>query len=504
LSTARARLESPAGVRTTFTVPAATTNARRTLLASCGGTFVVTFDGAAVQMIMPALRRALHTDIRAVEWVMTAYLLVTTAAYLPAGRLGDNLGRARVWRVGLASFVVASAACMLATTLPWLVAARVAQALGAAAITANSAPLLLAAFPVEKRARALALGGVAIGLGLLLGPAAGALLAGTLSWRLLFAVAVPLGIGVALVGRGALPERRPLARPFDVAGGLLSAAGLGALVVGAASARQARAGLPPSVLLVIGLLLLVLFVAWELRRAQPLIELRLFERRSFLVGTLTALLTYAALFTATAALPFFLVDVQRRSLVQSGLLVAVIPVALALAAPLSGWATDRLGARWPCALGLFAVAAGLLVGGRLPADAGAGWTVAAMALVGAGIGAYESPNSAASLSALGSDDFGVGAATLGVARNLGMTAGAALAGTLLGRGGGVPAATAATANARADGAAELGAVHTLLLIGALGALAAALCALLRPSGNLAARVPRGATPRATESPVTGF
>src|SRR5690348_7733352 len=106
-------------------------NARRTLWASCGGTFLVTFDGAAVQMVTPRLERALHADIRAVEWTMTAYLLVTTAAYLPAGRLGDDHGCARVWRAGLVLFVAASLLCMLAPSLWLLVAARAVQALGA-------------------------------------------------------------------------------------------------------------------------------------------------------------------------------------------------------------------------------------------------------------------------------------------------------------------------------------------------------------------------------------
>src|SRR5205814_8102976 len=120
--------------------------------------------------------------------------------------------------------------------------------------------------------------------------------------------------------------------------------------------------------------------------------------------------------------------------------------------PASGWAADRLGARWPCALGLFAVAVGLVLGSRLAADASAGVCIAALALVGAGVGAYESPNSAASLSALGSADFGVGAATPGLARNLGMTVGAALAGAVLGSGS---VAASATRTARETATAHL-------------------------------------------------
>jgi EmrB/QacA subfamily drug resistance transporter len=493
LSTAGECLELGVAVRRTDTV-AATTNPARTLWASCGGTLLVTFDGSAVQMVMPALRRDLHAGIASAQWAMTAFLLVTTAAYLPAGRLGDDVGRARVWRAGLWLFVAASIACMLATSLAWLIAARVVQALGAAAITANSAPLLLAAFPAARRAHALALGSVAIGLGLLVGPAVGALLAAAATWRLLFAVAVPLGLAVAAVARHGLPDdRRAAPRSLDAGGALLSAAGLGALVVGLASGRQWGWLSPKTLALGLGgFFALVFFASRELERHEPLVELRLFARRSFSTGALSALLSYASLFTATATMPFYLVELQHRSLVGAGLFVAAVPIALALAAPASGRVADRVGSRWPCTLGLVAVAAGMFLGALLPADAGALRILVPLALAGAGLGAYEPSNSAASLSALGAGDFGIGSATLGVARNLGMTAGAALAGTLLGAsaGGDVAAATAGERAAHAANAVSLAAVHSLLAVAAALATAAAITAALRPSGTWLARAGR--------------
>lgn len=450
----------------------------RTVLASCGGTFLVTFDGAAVQMVMPALRRHFHTSIYAVQWTMTAYLLATTVAYLPTGRLGDEHDRRRVWLAGLGIFVVGSLACAVVPSLWMLIAARTLQALGAAAITANSAPLLLEAHGADERARALSMGAIAIGLGLLVGPPAGALLTSARSWRLVFIVAVPLGVACALVARGGLPSNRRRRHSGDVWGALASAAGLGAVVVGASSGRQwGWADGATLALLGGGVALLAGFALLERARREPLLRLALFARRSFASGAASALLAYAALFTVTATMPFFLVDVQERSLVQAGLLVGVVPVSLALAAPAAGRVADRFGARWVCAAGLGVVAGGLIVAVVAPARGAIAFTIVALAAVGAGLGAYESPNSAASLGALGADELGIGSATLGVVRNLGMTLGAALAGTLLGKSG--PGAVG-----HDGGPDELHAVHVALWVGAASAALGALVAALRPTRRL--------------------
>src|SRR6202000_2177454 len=111
----------------------------RTVLASAGGSFLVTFDGGAVQMVLPVLRRELHTSAGSVQWAMTAYLLVPPAAYLPTGRLGDIYGRSRIWFVGLAAFLVGSLACVAAPDLGWLGGARAPHALGGPAPPPHSA-----------------------------------------------------------------------------------------------------------------------------------------------------------------------------------------------------------------------------------------------------------------------------------------------------------------------------------------------------------------------------
>src|SRR5882762_8105224 len=166
---------------------------------------MVIFDGSAVQMTLPIIQRNLGGSIPVVQWTMTAFLLVSTSTLLPSGRAGDVLGRERVWRAGIAVFVVASILCAVAPSLFWLVAARAAQGLGAAMTTANSAPILVDAFP-RQGGRMLGLGNIALALGMVAGPPLGALLTEAWSWRLIFAVAVPIGLAIGLVSRHRLPH----------------------------------------------------------------------------------------------------------------------------------------------------------------------------------------------------------------------------------------------------------------------------------------------------------
>jgi MFS family permease len=188
-----------------------------------------------------------------------------------------------------------------------------------------------------------------------------------------------------------------------------------------------------------GVLLGVAFVAIEARQRDPLVGLSLFRERFFLSGSLAAFFSYAALFSLTITMPFFLLDTQRRGLVAAGLLVGIVPVALAGAAPLGGWVSDRVGSRGVCALGMLAVAAGLALGALLTPEAGVARIAPCLALTGLGLGLFEAPNSASALAALPDEELGSANAVLGVMRNLGMTVGAALAATLLDAGGFRPA-----------------------------------------------------------------
>jgi MFS family permease len=393
--------------------------------------FMTTFDGSAVQLALPRLGRELGVDVDEVHWVMSAFLLVSSSTLIQAGRLGDVLGRERVWRAGVLLFVLASAAAMGLPGLWWIVAARALQGLGAALATASSAAILVDAFP-GSRGKMLGLGNIAIALGLLAGPPIGALLAETASWRLIFAVAIPIGLGAWLVARRTLPaaERRPA--PLAWTSGVLSCAGLGGVVVaGSFGARWGWTAPATLVALGGGAAATAAFFVAQARSRAPLLERAHAGTPMFLSGLTATFLGYAALFTVTISMPFLLLVAQQRPPVVAGLLIGVVPLALSLVAPLAGAATDRIGSRWICTAALATVGVALVVLAAGGLDAGTARIAIGLGLIGAGLGGFEAPNDVDVLGRLPADRLSAGTALINAARNIGMTLGTAAGGTLI-------------------------------------------------------------------------
>jgi EmrB/QacA subfamily drug resistance transporter len=451
------------------------------LLCVAGGSFMTIFDGAAVQMTLPVIQRSIDGSIQEVEWTMTAFLLVSTSTLLFAGRAGDILGRDRVWRAGIFVFVVASALCAFAPSLWWLVAARAFQGLGASLTTANSAPILVDAFP-SQGGRLLGLGNIALALGMVSGPPLGALLAGLGSWRLIFAVAIPVGTAVLFASRRTVPVSLRSHERLEPWSAIFSVLGLGLVLVGATFGRR-WGWLSPRTLfpLVAGAGFALAFVVREAHASHPLVDLSLLKQRMFVSGLLCAFFGFGALFIALAVLPYLLVVAQGRHLAEAGVLVGMLPLVLSIVAPVAGALTDRVGSRSICAVSLLAMAAAfvvILLGGS---DVGAGRIIWALALAGAGLGGFEAPNDVDVLRSLPRHRLGAGTAMIGAVRNLGMTFGVAGGATLLDYatvvGRGDPATRTATGASWALAAAAVSA--------GLGAL----CALLRPAGPVAVRRP---------------
>ncbi len=221
--------------------------------------------------------------------------------------------------------------------------------------------------------------------------------------------------------------------PADLPGTLTSALGLAALLVGGTfGARWRWISVPTLATLCVGGALVTGFFFIERHSERPLLSLGLLRQRTFVARSISALFGYGSLFTIVVALPYFLVDGQKRSLVAAGLLVGVVSLSLMAVAPFAGAATDRIGSRPIACGGLLAVAAGLILA-SFAGSSGSVWLiVGAMALCGAGLGAFEGPNSAGALGALDEKDLGIGTAMMGLLRNLGMTFGAARAATLIG------------------------------------------------------------------------
>lgn len=397
------------------------------------GTILAPLDSSIVNIALPSIAAEFGQRLAAVGWVTTAYLLTVAVLLLSMGRLGDVWGLRRLYVAGLAGFGVGSAACLLAPSLGFLIAARVFQGIGASMVFAAGPALIAKTFPANRRGWALGYISLAVSLGLSLGPALGGLLVGTFGWSSIFALNIPLTLVAGVAAWKLLPDECPEAEPFDIPGALLAGVVLLTLLLGLGRVDEDGLFSPVVLALLAGsAAAAVLFWWWERRAASPMIDPELFRSRAFSAGIASATLAYLALLAVTFTMPFYLLRVQGLDARLAGLVLTATPIAMALIAPTAGRFSDRHGSRGLTTVGVLVLAAGLFVASLL-SQASPLWAVPlSLVLIGAGMSLFQTPNTAAVLRAIPSSRAGVGSAFIAEARNVGMAIGIALAAAIVG------------------------------------------------------------------------
>src|SRR5881392_2338892 len=254
------------------------------------GIFMATLDSSIVNISLPTIAHFFGVPLSgAVEWVIIAYLVVTAAVLLTAGRLADMIGRKPIWVAGLIIFITGSAICGAAPSLAILIAARGLQGLGGALIMAISPAMLTTAFPAHERGRALGINAVFVALGVSTGPTLGGIITTNLSWRWIFYVNVPIGIVGIVASLLILKEKMRWNRgKFDPAGAILLALGLVAITLGLSFGQEWGWNSPLLIgCLATGFIALILLYIVEKRVADPIINLSLLHNRVFLSATLS-------------------------------------------------------------------------------------------------------------------------------------------------------------------------------------------------------------------------
>jgi EmrB/QacA subfamily drug resistance transporter len=403
------------------------------LLAIGVGSFMTALDGSVANIVLPVLSQAFNSDVATVEWVVTVYLLVVSGLLLSFGRLGDLRGHKPMYVSGFLVFVLSSAMCGLAPTAAVLIICRALQALGAAMLLANAPAILTKSFPSNQRGQALGLQSTMTYLGLTVGPSLGGWLTSQLNWRAVFYINVPVGLLALWLTLRFIP-RDPAAENverFDAVGAFIFMAGLVALLLGL---NQGHAwgwmSLAILALLASAAILLGVFLFVERRVAGPMLDLSLFRARVFSASAASAVLNYICLYTVLFLLPFYLIQARGFDPAQAGLILTAQPIIMALAAPISGTLSDRIGARWISTPGMLIMAVGLFLLSRLGPQAPPGIVALGLAVVGLGTGMFVSPNTSALLGAAPLHRRGIASGILATARNVGMVLGVGLAGAI--------------------------------------------------------------------------
>lgn len=396
------------------------------VLAIAIGIAMAVLDGTVVNVALPSIVRELGTTPSAGVWVINAYQLVIVALLMPLASLGERVGYRRIYQVGIALFTLGSLACALSHTLTALIAARVIQGIGGAAIMSVNGALVRHTYPDTQLGRGVGLNGLVVSFSAAVAPSLAAGILSVGSWPWLFAVNVPFGLLNLWLALRFLPRSEQSRQPFDWTSAVLSVVMFGLFFIGSDSMIRGGAALPSAIGIVASIGAGILLVRRGRRETAPLIPIDLFRDPVFSLSVLASICAFAAFTIAFVALPFYFQTVLDLDQVETGLLMTPWPVALGLAAPLAGFLSDRVPAGALGAFGMLLLSAGLtllLFAGPETGSIGIAWR---MAICGFGFGFFQAPNNRTMLAAAPRARAGAAGGMLATARLLGMTVGATI------------------------------------------------------------------------------
>jgi EmrB/QacA subfamily drug resistance transporter len=420
--------------------PTPLTSSRRTwtLVIVSLGLFMVVLDNLVVNVALPSIHRDFGASIQALEWTVNAYVLTYAVFLLTGAALGDRLGRKRMFIAGIGLFTTASAAAALAPTVDLLIAARAVQGLGAAIATPLTLTLLAEAFPPNRRGLALGVWSGISGIAVALGPLVGGAVTDAASWHWIFWINVPVGIILVPLAAARLSESFGESRRLDLTGLTLASTGLFGIVFGLVRS-QSIGWIHPQVLgsLSVGSLLVLAFIAYELRAQAPMLPMRFFASRGFAVTNAVSLSMYFGMFGSIFFLSQFLQNVLGNTPLQAGVKLLVWTGATMVTAPLAGFFSERFGSRPFMVAGLSLQAIAL---GWLASEASLTQSYASMVipfvLAGTGMALVFAPSANAVLASVRTIEAGKASGATNAIRELGGVLGIAVLATVFTSHGG--------------------------------------------------------------------
>ena len=399
------------------------------------GTIMTVLDLTIVNIAIPTLVGGLHASIDSVQWVLTGYLLAFATVIPLTGWAAGRFGAKRVWLTALGLFLAGSVLAAAAWSIGSLIAFRVLQGSGAGLILPVGQTILAQAAGPQRMGRVMSVIGVPLLLAPVFGPVLGGAILGAASWRWIFLLNLPVGVAAVLAAWRLLPDTGPQpGQRLDLRGLVLLCPGIAVLLYGLSEAgtHGGFGSLGTVVATLAGLVLIGLYL-WHAAVAGPvaLIDLSLLRRRGFATAAALNFLLVAALFGALILIPLYYQVIRHAGPMRTGLLLAPQGVGAALALPVAGLLTDRIGARWVCSAGLLLALLGALGYTQLGAHTSEAYLGAALFVLGAGIGCTISPSMAAAFKAVLPAEMPRATSALNTLQRIGGAIGTALFAILL-------------------------------------------------------------------------
>ena len=436
----------------------------------CLSLFIVGLDSTIVNIALPSLRADLDASVSGLQWVLDAYTLVLASLLVLAGSTADRVGRRRTFQAGLVLFTAGSLLCSVAPDLGWLIAFRTVQAVGGSMLNPVAMSIITNTFTEPReRARAIGVWGGVVGLSMALGPVLGGALVAGLGWRSIFWINVPIGIAAVVLAAVFVPESRAArARRLDPVGQVLVLLVLASVTFGIIEGPSAGWTSPAIAgCFVLGAAALATLIRHETRRAEPLLDLRVFRSVPFSGATLIAVCAFGTLGGFLFLNSLYLQEVRGLSALHAGLYTLPMALVTAVVAPLSGRIVGARGPRLPLVLAGIAITAAMLSLTRLTAGTPFWLLATTYAVFGFGFGMVNAPITNTAVSGMPRAQAGVAAAIASTSRQVGAALGVAVIGAAVASGLGARAAAHFAQAARPGWWIMCGCGVAILLLGLL-------------------------------------
>lgn len=396
-------------------------------------TFMTTLDSSIVNVALPTMAKELNTSMAGIEWVVTSYLIVICATILLFGKLGDVLGKTRIFKFGIGVFTIGSLLCGFSNTLFMLILSRLVQAIGAGAAMATNQGIITETFPPNERGRALGMTGTAVALGTMVGPTLGGLIVSIAPWEYIFLINIPIGILVYIGVIKILPFKKKASDfKIDVKGSILFMISI-TLLFTSINFGQSLGFTNMFIVMsfIISLILFAIFIRVEKNSDNPMLDIKIFKNRLFSLSIFCGFTSFISIGAVNIILPFYYQDVLSLSPSVAGLMMTVSPIILAVVAPLSGYLSDKMGSEKISALGLSILSIGIISLVLFNVNTPLIVVGILVGLLSLGSGIFQSPNNSLIMSTVEKNELGIAGSINGLVRNLGTTTGIALSTSIL-------------------------------------------------------------------------
>ena len=394
--------------------------------------FMATLDGTIVNVALPVMVKDLKTDMESIQLVVIVYLIAVVASILLFGRLGDIKGKGRLFMFGTAVFTIGSLMAGLSHDLNTLIVSRAIEGIGGAAAMANNQGIITEVFPASERGRALGISGISVALGTMLGPPIGGLIVSSLSWNYIFLINVPVGIVGFLLALRLLPRGTKTKQKVDTLGAVTLAAAVILFFDALLSGQNVGYDRYYIILAFVGcIVLFALFIWFEKKSKQPIVDLSLFKNSLFTISIVCVLIQFFAMSGISIIQPFYIEDVLKIDPGQTGLIMMSFPIVMGIMSPLSGYISDKVGAAKITLVGLVVMTAGLYLLSTMTAAEPVAKLILFLCIVGFGAGVFSAPNTSLIMSTAPAGKLGITGSINAFTRNFGSVTGISLLTTLL-------------------------------------------------------------------------